>query len=191
MSGGGLAGPNPNKIKGGKWTVVRFFLCSVSRRPAQRPTRPEPVPAVATLFTARSCCCCLVPLRAARVGSAAPTLPRLQVGYSIAWMTLSSLLNDYSDLYGPSRCARPAVDLAASRRGPCRERRPGAVRARALTGAERTQPAADEHSVLPAVHPAARGEQLLRRVARRALWCAPGLAPGIGVHRCLPAGSGS
>ena len=30
MSGGGLAGDNPNKIKGGKWTVVRFFLCSVS-----------------------------------------------------------------------------------------------------------------------------------------------------------------
>ena len=25
-----------------------------------------------------------------------------QVGYSISWMTLSSLLNDYSALYGPS-----------------------------------------------------------------------------------------
>ena len=29
MSGGGLANHNPNKVKGGKWTVVRFFLCSV------------------------------------------------------------------------------------------------------------------------------------------------------------------
>lgn len=27
---------------------------------------------------------------------------RVQMGYSIGWMTLSSLLNDYSDLYGPS-----------------------------------------------------------------------------------------
>ena len=26
----------------------------------------------------------------------------MQVGYSISWMTLSSLLNDYSALYGPS-----------------------------------------------------------------------------------------
>ncbi|BDA46393.1 hypothetical protein COCOBI_08-4860 [Coccomyxa sp. Obi] len=30
MSGGGLVGSNPNKIKGGKWTVFRFFLVSIA-----------------------------------------------------------------------------------------------------------------------------------------------------------------
>jgi len=81
-------------------------------------------PQLATLFTARSCCCCLVCLRAA---CAALTPPQLQVGYSIAWMTLSSLLNDYSDLYGPSRRARPARDLAGGA-GPALHRWPGADR---------------------------------------------------------------
>ncbi len=84
-------------------------------------------PQLATLFTARSCCCCLALLRAA---CAALTPSQLQVGYSIAWMTLSSLLNDYSDLYGPSRCARPAAGPDASA-DPALHRSPGADRRRA------------------------------------------------------------
>ena len=30
MSGGALGGNNPYKIKGGKWTVVRFFLVAIA-----------------------------------------------------------------------------------------------------------------------------------------------------------------
>ena len=39
MSGGGLANHNPNKVKGGKWTVVRFFLCSVGYLLHSHPSR--------------------------------------------------------------------------------------------------------------------------------------------------------
>lgn len=30
MGGGALGGNNPYKIKGGKWTVVRFFLVAIA-----------------------------------------------------------------------------------------------------------------------------------------------------------------
>ena len=72
--GGGFANTNPNKIKGGKWTVAKFF--SISVRPTWCQARPRQLLAITVTFP-------------------------VQLAFTMAWMTIISQLGYYKILYGP------------------------------------------------------------------------------------------
>lgn len=79
MGGAGYAEPG-TKIKGGKWTVVKFFFVSV------RLVHPLPHPHAAPSLD----------------GLRMVQMPHLQVGYTCVWMAQCSELGFYRKLYGPS-----------------------------------------------------------------------------------------
>lgn len=74
---GGTGNANPNKIKGGRWTVVKFFSISVG---------------IGTGFSTAS----RFPLQCCR-----KLCLMLQLAFTMVWMTIISQLGYYKILYGP------------------------------------------------------------------------------------------
>ena len=77
MTGGGSFGSNtnPNKIKGGRWTVAKFFSISVSLQ-----FKGIVTPMLQLLTQANAA---------------------LQLAFTMVWMTIISQLGYYKILYGP------------------------------------------------------------------------------------------
>ena len=78
MAGGGFgSNNNPNKIKGGKWTVAKFFSISVRNELSRYIRILSTLPACVKLATC------------------------LQLAFTMVWMTIVSQLGYYKLLYGP------------------------------------------------------------------------------------------
>ncbi len=80
MAGGGGTGPNnnPNKIKGGRWTVAKFFSISV-----RECNIAGILHAITSIILLHSMCSVL------------------QLAFTMVWMTIISQLGYYKILYGP------------------------------------------------------------------------------------------
>lgn len=86
MSGGGESGSNtnPNKIKGGRWTVAKFFSISVSY------AQPFAGLLIMKIQCHHSYC---VAFTSSRIAS--------QLAFTMVWMLIISQLGYYKILYGP------------------------------------------------------------------------------------------